>query len=109
MLSIRLRRIGKKKRASFRLIVVERRKDPQGDFLEDLGFMNPHTHPRTISFAHDRITHWLSKGAQPSDTVRNMLIDAKLMTGAKVHVGRAPSKQESQPQGEVKTEAQPPQ
>jgi small subunit ribosomal protein S16 len=81
MLMIRLSRIGKKKQPTFRLIVSEKTKDPWGDYLELLGNYNPRT--KAMNLKEDRIKHWLEKGAQPSDTVQNLLIKAGLSQGAK--------------------------
>jgi len=83
MLAIKLSRIGKKKQPSYRLIVVEKHKDPKGDYLEKVGFYNPRTEPNTIKLDAERIKHWISKGAQPTDTVHNLLIDAKIIEGEK--------------------------
>ncbi|MFH1621009.1 MAG: 30S ribosomal protein S16 [Patescibacteria group bacterium] len=81
MLSIRLSRVGKKKQPSYRLIVTEKSKDPWGKFIENLGIYNPLTKPSTIQFNADRIKYWISKGAQASDTVWNLLIDQNIVTG----------------------------
>jgi len=83
MLTIRLSRVGKKKQPLYRLIVSEKTKDPWGTYLENLGTYNPMTKPATVNFKADRITHWLSKGAQASDTVWNLLVDQKLVKGDK--------------------------
>lgn len=83
MLTIRLSRVGKTKQPSYRLIVSEKTKDPWGDSLEMLGIYNPLAQPPVIAFKVDRITYWLSKGAQTSDTVRNLLIDQKIIEGEK--------------------------
>ena len=83
MLTIRLSRVGKKKQPLYRLIVSEKTKDPWGTYLENLGTYNTLTKPATVNFKADRITHWLSKGAQASDTVWNLLVDQKLVKGDK--------------------------
>jgi small subunit ribosomal protein S16 len=83
MISIRLSRVGKKKRPTFRLIAVDKRKDPWGTHLEILGTMDPVAKPKKIAFEIDRIKYWLGKGAQPTPTVRNMLIDMKVIEGEK--------------------------
>lgn len=83
MLHIRLRRIGKKKQPTYRLIVCEKAKDPYGDYLENLGTYNPRTTPSEINLKVDRIKDWISKGAQCSNTVWNMLIDQGVVTGEK--------------------------
>jgi small subunit ribosomal protein S16 len=83
MLTIRLSRVGKKKQPSYRLIVSEKSKDPWGKYLENLGHFNPLVEPPAITFKTDRIKHWLSKGAQASDTVWNLFVDQKLVEGEK--------------------------
>ena len=83
MLTIRLSRVGKAKQPNYRLIVSEKTKDPWGDSLEILGTYNPLREPPIVNFKADRITYWISKGAQTSDTVRNLLIDQKIIEGAK--------------------------
>lgn len=84
MLSIRLSRVGKKHQPSYRLIVVDRRKDPWGSYLENLGTYNPIAKPKIVNFKTDRIKYWLGVGAQPSPTVWNLLVDQKIVTGAKM-------------------------
>jgi small subunit ribosomal protein S16 len=64
MVRIRLRRVGRKKQASFRLIAADRESPRDGRFIEILGFYNPRTEPATIKLKEDRIYDWLSKGAQ---------------------------------------------
>lgn len=85
MLRIRLRRVGKKNSPSFRLVVTPRRTAAKtGKFLEILGFYNPRSHERSLK--GERIQYWISKGAQPSDSVRNMLIQDGIIKGKKVAV-----------------------
>ncbi len=83
MITIRLSRVGKKKQPSYRLIVSEKSKDPWGRFIENLGTYNPLVKPANIKFNADRIKYWISKGAQTSNTVWNLLIDQGLVTGEK--------------------------
>ena len=82
MLVIRLQRVGKKHQASFRMVLQDRRWKPSGKFLELLGFYNPTSKEK--KFQSDRIKYWISKGAQPSPTLHNMFIDAKIVEGEKV-------------------------
>jgi len=84
MLHIRLARRGKKHQPSFRLIVVEKTKDPWGDYLEDLGYYNPIS--KKGFFNAERIRHWLEKGAQLSGTVNNLLIREGIIKGKRVKV-----------------------
>lgn len=89
MLVIRLRRIGKKQRATFRFIISEKTRSPQSTALEFLGSYDPHTNPATVKVNADRMKHWIKQGAQLSDTVNNLLINAGVITGSKVKTGSA--------------------
>ncbi len=73
MVRIRLRRIGAKGQPSYRLVAADKESPRDGRFLEILGFYNPRTHPSTIQLKEDRIYEWMSKGAQPSDSVEQVL------------------------------------
>ncbi|MDP2628417.1 MAG: 30S ribosomal protein S16 [Nanoarchaeota archaeon] len=77
MLSIRLSRVGKKNQPQFRLIVVDKKRDPFGNYIELLGYYHPIT--KQSDFKADRINHWISLGAQPSDTVHNLLIKQNII------------------------------
>ena len=83
MLSIRLTRVGKKKQPEYRFIICEKSRDPWGKALEILGHMNPLVKPAKITLNKERITYWISKGAQCSDTVWNILLDQGIVTGEK--------------------------
>jgi small subunit ribosomal protein S16 len=84
MLSIRLSRVGKKNQPLFRLIVVDKHKDPWGRVVEILGNRNPRTKEMTLNV--ERVKYWLSKGAEPSHTVANLLVDQKIIEGEKQNV-----------------------
>ena len=85
MLTIRLTRVGKKKDASFRVVVIDsKRKIKAGNYLEMLGSYDPRIN--TASLKADRIKHWMSQGAQTSDTVHNLLINEKIIEGKKINV-----------------------
>ena len=84
MLKICLSRVGKKKQPTYRVIVLEKNKDPWGDYLELLGQYNPRTKPKTIEFNAERIKYWISKGAKPTPTVHNLLVDEKIIEKDKV-------------------------
>jgi small subunit ribosomal protein S16 len=83
MLVIRLSRVGRKKLPMYRVMVQEKGRDPWGSHIEIIGHMNPHTNPSTITLKEDRAKHWLEQGAQPSDTVWNILVDKGLVKGEK--------------------------
>jgi len=73
MVTIRLTRVGAKKRPFFRVVVVEGRTARDGAFVESLGFYNPRTSPETLTLNFDRLHYWLEKGAQPSNTIRTLV------------------------------------
>jgi small subunit ribosomal protein S16 len=73
MVKIRLRRVGKKKQASFRVVVADARSPRDGRFIETIGHYNPRTDPPTVVIKEDRALYWLSQGAQPTDAVARML------------------------------------
>lgn len=83
MLIIRLQRIGKKKAPSYRLVINEKTRDTQGRSLEILGQYSPVEKEKIINLKEDRIKHWLSVGAQCSETVNNLLIQAGIIEGKK--------------------------
>lgn len=85
MLKIRLQRIGRINMPSYRLIVVEHTEGPKtGRFTEIVGTYNPRSKERQLK--DDRIKYWMSVGAQPSDTVHNMLVSAGVIQGKKINV-----------------------
>jgi small subunit ribosomal protein S16 len=86
MLTIRLSRVGKPKKPTYRLIISEKTKDPYGDALEILGSYNPFT--KELNLKNDRLTYWLGKGAKMSPTVNNLLITKEIIKGEKVKVSR---------------------
>lgn len=74
MLVIRMRRAGSKKRPYFRVVVTEHSSPRDGRFVEVLGHYNPRTQPETLVLDRERVEHWLKAGAQPSDTVRTLIV-----------------------------------
>lgn len=81
MLKIRLTRRGKKNKAFFRVVVAEHTSPIKGKFLENLGFLNPHTKEK--EFKADRIKYWIEKGAQCSDSMHNLLVADGIVKGPK--------------------------
>ncbi|MCY3699507.1 MAG: 30S ribosomal protein S16 [Gemmatimonadetes bacterium] len=71
--TIRLKRRGAKKAASFRIIVTDSREGTSGASIERLGLYNPRTQPSLVRINAARTLHWLNEGAQPTDTVRSLL------------------------------------
>ena len=73
MVKLRLRRMGAKKRPSYRIVAADSRSPRDGAFIETVGFYDPITDPATINVNLDRARHWINNGAQPTDTVRSIL------------------------------------
>jgi small subunit ribosomal protein S16 len=73
MVAIRLRRAGSKKRPFFRVVVTDARAARDSSFVEILGFYNPRTRPAVVQVNTERVNYWISKGAQPSDSVRTLI------------------------------------
>jgi small subunit ribosomal protein S16 len=70
---LRLRRMGTKKRAFYRIVAIDSRRARGGSYLENLGTYNPITKPAEIKVSEDGLTRWLNQGAVPTDTVRSLL------------------------------------
>jgi small subunit ribosomal protein S16 len=79
MVRIRLRRIGLKGQPSYRIIVAEKESPRDGRFIENVGFYNPRTEPFSITVQEDRVYHWMSNGAQPSDSVAQLFKSVGLL------------------------------
>ena len=87
MLTIRLTRKGKKNQPFFRLVVTEKKRSSKGGrAIEDLEFVNPLTKKNSIN--KERALHWIKNGAQPSDTVHNLLVTEKIIEGTKINVSK---------------------
>ena len=85
MLKIRLKRTGRKNNPAYRMLVVDSRRGPKSNnYVEKVGHYNPITKDKAIDA--DRVKYWIGEGAQPSDTVYNMLVDAKVIDGKKKNV-----------------------
>jgi small subunit ribosomal protein S16 len=69
---IRLKRMGAKKRPFYRIIVADSRAPRDGRFIETLGTYNPLVNPAVIALNTEKVQLWLARGAQPSDTVRQI-------------------------------------
>jgi small subunit ribosomal protein S16 len=73
MVRIRLRRMGKTKQPSYRVVVADQRSPRDGKFIEVIGHYNPVQQPKVLEIKGDRARYWLSVGAQPTDTVVRLL------------------------------------
>ncbi len=79
MVRIRLRRVGSRNQASYRVVVADKESPRDGRFIENVGHYNPRTEPSTIVLKDDRIFYWLSVGAQPTDAVQRLFEQTKLV------------------------------
>lgn len=73
MIKLRLRRTGAKKRPSYRIVAAESKSPRDGRFIEIIGHYDPLTEPSTVKIDEERARHWLSVGAQPTETVAGLL------------------------------------
>lgn len=103
MLTIRLSRVGKKKKPMYRLIISEKAKDPYGRALEILGSYNPYS--KELLVKDDRVKYWLSQGSQMSATVNNLLVEKKIIEGKKVVASKPGDKKEEEKKEEKPAEA----
>ena len=79
MVKIRLRRMGAKKAPFYRVVVADSRFARDGRFIEEIGYYDPTKNPRVVSIDADKAKQWLSNGAQPTDTVREILKKAAVL------------------------------
>ena len=84
MLAIKLQRIGKKHKPSYRVVVAERRSKLIGPPVEDVGFFDPFT--KMASLKKERLLHWVKMGAQPTRTVHNLLVKEGVLKEPKMAV-----------------------
>jgi small subunit ribosomal protein S16 len=78
---IRLRRTGTTRKPAYRVVVADSRAARDGKFIEVLGHYNPLTNPPTIKIEVEKAQAWINKGAQPSNTVKNLLARARAAAG----------------------------
>jgi len=79
MLKIRLRRVGAKKKPSYRLVVADIRAPRNGAFIDIVGHYDPLTDPETIIIKEEKALHWLKQGAKPTDTTARLLDKAGIL------------------------------
>jgi len=97
MLAIKLSQKGKTNKRMFRLVISEKSRDPYGNVLEVLGSYNPHT--KDLVVKGERVNYWISKGAQMTSSVNNLLVEKKIVDGDKVKAskkGQKSAKREAQ-------------
>lgn len=79
MVRIRLRRTGKTKQPSYRVVVADARSPRDGKFIEIIGYYNPVQQPKVLEIKADRARYWLQTGAQPSDTVVHLFKQVNIL------------------------------
>ena len=79
MVKIRLKRLGAKKKPSYRVVVADARAPRDGSVIDTIGHYDPMTDPATVVINGERALHWLSHGAQPTDTVAKLLFKAGII------------------------------
>jgi small subunit ribosomal protein S16 len=79
MLKIRLRRVGAKKKPSYRIVVADVRAPRDGAFVDIVGHYNPLTEPETIVIKEEKALQWLKQGAKPTDTTARLLDKAGIL------------------------------
>lgn len=87
MVKIRLARRGRKKLATYDVVVADVRSPRDGKFIEKLGTYNPMSNPAAIELNDESAFSWLMKGAQPSDTVKRMLSDRGILLRRHLQIG----------------------
>ena len=79
MVKIRLRRMGAKKAPFYRVVVADSRFARDGRFIEEIGYYDPTKNPSVVKIDEEKANQWLSNGAQPTDTVRELLKKASVL------------------------------
>ena len=105
--SIRLRREGALNRPYYKVVVADSRSPRDGKFIEILGTYDPKKSGHNSALKLDRVEYWMSKGAQPSDTVRSLIKKNKNPEAAAKKAAAAEAKKAAKPKQAAKTEAAP--
>jgi small subunit ribosomal protein S16 len=118
---VRLTRVGSKKNPIWRVVVSDQRSPRDGRFIETIGHYNPQTEPSTIVIDEERFRHWVSRGAQPTNTVKQLVKahangiaggsstgSAGVSQGGAVAVAEAPAEAEEAPSDVVEERAEAP-
>ncbi len=79
MVKLRLRRMGAKKAPTYRIVAADSRTRRDGAVIDTVGLYNPTTNPASITLDEEKVMKWLKAGAQPTDTVRNILSKQGIM------------------------------
>ncbi len=88
MVKIRLRRVGRRNRPRYRVVVADGRSPRNGKFIDIIGYYNPLTDPATVNVDEGKALKWLQYGAQPTDTVRSLFSKLGIMDKVKPASGQ---------------------
>jgi small subunit ribosomal protein S16 len=105
MLVIRLARVGKKNSPAYRVVVADKRRAVKRKFIEILGSYNPTRQPKELAISKERAIFWMNRGAQPSDTVRNLMVDLLILPKdekAKIVYGKEKAKKTTEGKADKK-------
>jgi small subunit ribosomal protein S16 len=105
--AIRLRREGALNRPYFKVVVADKRSPRDGKFIELVGTYDPKKRGMNSTLKLERIEYWISKGAQPSDTVRSLIKKNKNPEAAAKKMAAVEAKKAAKPKAALKTEAEP--
>jgi small subunit ribosomal protein S16 len=97
LVKIRLRRVGAKKKPSYRLVVADSRAPRDGAFIDVIGHYNPLTEPATIDIDGEKALNWLNQGAQPTDIVSKLLSQAGIAREPKAAKPKARAAKKAKP------------
>lgn len=103
--TIRLRRVGRKKQPSYRVVVTDSTRPRDGQYLETVGFYNPRQSPAELRLDLDKVDAWMSQGAELSETVRSLVRKARKGGDAKVGLMTAAPAEPPAPKAEAPTPA----
>ena len=101
---VRLTRVGSKKNPIWRVVVSDQRSPRDGRFIETIGHYNPQTEPSTIVIDEERFQHWVSRGAQPTNTVKQLV---RAQSKGPPPAAAATAVAEPEPQSEPEPETEP--
>lgn len=107
MVRIRLTRMGQKRRPFYRMVAADARAPRDGRFIEQLGYYDPMRDPKVVKLKLERIDHWLSVGAQPSDTATTLIAKARRMAeiGEEAYYAEASLKKTEAVEAKIKAKA----
>jgi small subunit ribosomal protein S16 len=103
---VRLTRVGSKKNPIWRVVVADQRSPRDGRFIETIGHYNPQTEPSTIRIDSERYEHWVARGAEASNTVKQ-LMKAQTKSGGPTPLDAPAATVVAEPPAEAETDAEP--